>query len=71
MEVSPATFAAVLLAARIPRYFIIAWLGTRLGPQTLPFLKAHIGALVLIAVVLCVLLFAIVHVAGRDRSVEP
>ncbi|MGA3027507.1 MAG: VTT domain-containing protein [Bryobacteraceae bacterium] len=67
LEVSPVWFAVVLLAARIPRYFIIAWLGTRLGPQTLPFLKAHVGALVLLAVVLCLLFFLIIRVADRKR----
>lgn len=71
MEVSPVRFGAVLLAARIPRYFIIAWLGTRLGPQTLPFLAAHIGALVLIAVALSVLLFALIRVAERNRAPRP
>jgi membrane protein YqaA with SNARE-associated domain len=71
MEVSPVSFALVLLAARIPRYFIIAWLGTRLGPQTLPFLKAHIGALVLIAVALCLVLFAIIRVVDRNRTPRP
>ncbi len=70
LEVSPVWFGVVLLAARIPRYFIIAWLGTRLGPQTLPFLKTHIGALVLIAVVLCVLFFAIIRVADRSGAHE-
>lgn len=68
MEVSPVWFGVVLLAARVPRYFIIAWLGTRLGPQTLPYLKAHIGALLLIAVALCGLFFLIIRVAGRNRQ---
>jgi membrane protein YqaA with SNARE-associated domain len=68
LGVSPVWFGVVLLAARVPRYFIIAWLGTRLGPQTLPFLKSHIGALVLIALVLFVLLFLLVRAADRSRS---
>jgi membrane protein YqaA with SNARE-associated domain len=65
MEVSEVWFGAVLLAARVPRYFILAWLGTRLGPQTLPFLKAHIGALVVIAVVLFVVLYLVIRLADR------
>ena len=70
MEVSPAWFGIVLLAARIPRYFIIAWLGTRLGPQTLPFLKAHVGALVLIAVALCLVSFGVIRLVERNRAAQ-
>ncbi len=68
MEVSPVWFGVVLLAARLPRYFILAWLGTRMGPETLPFLKAHIGVLVLIAVVLCVLFVLVIRVVDRNRT---
>jgi membrane protein DedA with SNARE-associated domain len=50
MGVSPLTFTIVLAAARIPRYFFLAWLGTRLGRDTLPFLRHHIWELVLFAV---------------------
>jgi membrane protein YqaA with SNARE-associated domain len=67
MEVNPAWFAAVLLLARIPRYFAIAWLGTRLGEQTLPYLKAHIWGLVGIAVALCVVLVVAVRVMERRK----
>ncbi len=69
MEVSPASFCTVLLAARIPRYFILAWLGTKLGPQTLPFLKSHIGWLVLIAVVLCLFLVGAIRLIDRRRAI--
>jgi membrane protein YqaA with SNARE-associated domain len=68
MEVSPASFCIVLLAARIPRYFILAWMGTQLGPQTLPFLKSHIGWLALIAVALCLLLAGVVRLIDRRRA---
>lgn len=70
MEVSPVWFGVVLLAARIPRYFIIAWLGTRLGPETLPFLKSHLGAMVLIAVALCVLFFVVIRLTDRHRALR-
>ena len=46
---SPLTFSIVLLAARIPRYLFLAWLGSRLGTDTLPFLRQHIWELVLLA----------------------
>jgi len=49
---SAITFSAVLLAARIPRYLFLAWLGTRLGAGTIPYLRQHIWGLVLFAVAL-------------------
>ena len=61
-------FIAVILIARIPRYFLLAWLGTRLGPRTLPFLKANLGWLFVIAAALFVLLYAGIHVAERRRA---
>ncbi|HTP87540.1 MAG TPA: VTT domain-containing protein [Bryobacteraceae bacterium] len=68
MEVSPATFSIVLLAARVPRYFALAWLGTRLGAQTLPYLKTHMWTLVLIALALCVVLVLAVRLVERSRA---
>jgi len=50
LGVSPLTFTLVLTAARIPRYFFLAWLGTRLGRDTLPYLRHHIWELVGFAV---------------------
>lgn len=57
--VPAARFLAVILAARIPNYFAMAWLGMRLGDGALPWLKSHtlefsiaglvlIGALILL-----------------------
>jgi uncharacterized membrane protein YdjX (TVP38/TMEM64 family) len=68
MEVSPVWFCTVLLAARIPRYFILAWMGTQLGPRTLPFLRAHIGWLMLIALALCLLLVGMIRLIDRRRA---
>ena len=39
-----ATFSAVLLSARIPRYLFLAWLGTRLGRALIPYLRATSGS---------------------------
>ena len=33
MQESPVTFSLVLLAARVPRYLFLAWLGSRLGRE--------------------------------------
>jgi len=55
--VPPSRFLAVILAARIPNYFAMAWLGMRLGDGALPWLKSHtlefsIAGLVLIGVLI-------------------
>ena len=47
LDESPWNFSVVLLAARIPRYFFLAWLGSRLGTDTLPFLRHYIWELIL------------------------
>jgi len=39
--VRPLHFLLVMLAARIPNYFAMAWLGMHLGHDALPWLKAH------------------------------
>jgi membrane protein YqaA with SNARE-associated domain len=41
LEESPTTFTIVMLAARVPRYLFLAWLGTRLGRDTVPYLRQH------------------------------
>jgi len=68
MGVRTSWFIAVLLTARIPRYFMLAWLGTRLGPQTLPFLRANLGWLFAIAAALFVLLYTGIRFADRNRE---
>ncbi len=57
LGVRPRTFALVLTAARIPRYLFLAWLGTRLGNDTLPYLRHHLWELIWFAVGLFVLLY--------------
>ena len=56
LKVRPLTFVAVFLAARIPRYAALAYLGMQLGKETLPYLKAHVWHLTGIAVALFVIL---------------
>ena len=71
LEESPVAFSLVLLAARIPRYLFLAWLGSRLGTNTLPYLRQHIWELILLASTLFVVLYAavrIVHDRGLLRS---
>lgn len=68
LEESPVTFSIVLLAARVPRYLFLAWLGTRLGENTLPFLRQHLWELILFACALFVGLYFLVRVV-HDRRV--
>lgn len=70
LGVRPVTFTIVITAARIPRYMFLAWLGTRLGKETLPYLRQHIWELILLAVVLFVILyFAITWL--HNRRIRP
>ena len=71
LEESPVTFSLVLLAARIPRYLFLAWLGTRLGTDTLPYLRQHIWGLVLLACALFVALFFAVRFIHDRRMGKP
>jgi uncharacterized membrane protein YdjX (TVP38/TMEM64 family) len=67
LGVSPLTFTLVLTAARIPRYFFLAWLGTRLGRDTLPYLRHHIWELVGFAVGVFVLSYIGIRVWHAKR----
>jgi hypothetical protein len=51
------TFTIVITGARIFRYMFLAWLGTRLGKETLPYLRQHIWELIVLAAVLFVILY--------------
>ncbi len=52
MGVSPMKYLIVVLAARIPRYFGLAWLGAQYGEQTMPWIKSHVWHLLLFALCL-------------------
>ncbi len=57
-------FLAVLAAARIPRYFAIAYLGQKLGEQSISYLKQHKWDLALIA--LGLFAFSFLLIKGSD-----
>ncbi len=67
LEESPVTFSIVLLAARIPRYLFLAWMGSRLGADTIPYLRQHIWGLVFFAAALFVLLYFGVRIVHNYR----
>jgi len=61
-------FVLVLLAARIPRYLFLAWLGTRLGKDTLPYLRHHVWQFSLFALVLFAVLYLAIVWEHRRRA---
>lgn len=69
-EVSPLVFAGVLTLARIPRYFALAWLGKKLGPDTLPYLKHHLWQLLGFSVLLFLVLYLMIKVIDRRRKLR-
>lgn len=58
-------FLLVILAARIPRYFGLAYLGAQLGEHSMGWLRDHSRGLALAALALTVLLFLLLKLAGR------
>ena len=69
-EVSPIVFTVVLTVARIPRYFCLAWLGKRLGHQTLPYLKQHLWQLLMFSAVLFLVLYLLIKFLDRRRKLR-
>ncbi len=70
LGVNPVTFTVVLAAARIPRYLFLAWLGTRLGDQTLPYLRQHIWESILLSGALFVILYFAIRWVHRKRTTK-
>jgi undecaprenyl-diphosphatase len=61
-------FVMVLAAARIPRYLFLAWLGTRLGKDTLPFLRHHAWQIALFGMALFLVLYLAILWEHRRRT---
>ncbi len=61
-------FVAVLAAARIPRYLFLAWLGTRLGKDTLPYLRHHVWQIALFGLALFAILYLGILWEHRRRA---
>ena len=60
-------FLLVVLAARIPRYAGLAYLGSQLGEHSKAWLGAHAWQLTAAALVLLVGLFLLIKLAGRSH----
>ena len=71
MGVSPWAFTLVILAARIPRYIFLAWIGIRLGNQTWPYLRHHLWQFALLALALFALLYLSAYLLERRRRTPP
>jgi len=72
LEVPPLRFFLIFAVARVPRYLLFAWLGTRLGPQTWPYLRGHIPALLLFSAGLFIVLYLGIRFwHGRHPRIAP
>jgi membrane protein YqaA with SNARE-associated domain len=58
-------FIVVLIAARVPRYFGLAYLGTKLGDESMSFLRQHVWTLLGASVILFLILFLIVRMTEK------
>ena len=59
-------FFFVLVAARIPRYFLLAYLGQQLGENSTAWLKSHGWQMAFIAALLFISLYALVRRVERQ-----
>lgn len=66
-EVPAATYLGVMLAARVPRYAGLAYLGAQLGHESFPWLKSHVWHMVGIAAALFVFLYFLILITGKRR----
>jgi len=71
LEESPATFTIVMVAARVPRYLFLAWLGTRLGRDTVPYLRLHAWQFGLLSVALFSILYLLISFLHRRGILKP
>jgi membrane protein DedA with SNARE-associated domain len=60
-------FVMVILAARIPRYFGLAFVGFKLGENSTAWLRQHVWSFVAVAAGLFVLLLLLVKIGERFR----
>jgi membrane protein YqaA with SNARE-associated domain len=59
-EVSPLAYFLTLLAARLPRYLALAYLGQKLGKESYPWLKSHMWHLLGVAAGLFVFFYLVI-----------
>ena len=64
----PGAFLLVVLAARIPRYFGMAYLGVILREESATWLRGHAWHLILVAVVLVICSSLLIWLVGRSKA---
>jgi uncharacterized membrane protein YdjX (TVP38/TMEM64 family) len=60
-------FVLVIVLARCIRYFGEAWLGVKLGQESVQFLRAHVWSLLAAAMVLFAMLYGLLMLNERRR----
>ncbi len=70
LRTRPRNFVAVVLLARVLRYFSEAWLGVALGQASRTFLKSHAWHFALAAVALFVVLYVGIRLISRGVEIE-
>jgi membrane protein DedA with SNARE-associated domain len=70
LGVRPVRFLAVVLAARVPRYLALAWLGAELGDHTMVWIKDHLWHLLGFALLLALGLGLAVRTIARRKEKE-
>jgi membrane protein YqaA with SNARE-associated domain len=68
LESSIIAFLLVFSAARLMRYFGLAYLGSQLGTQALQYLREHVWYLVTFAVLLFLVLYLMIKMVDRIRG---
>ena len=68
MGVSRTRFLLVVVAARIPRYFALAYLGATLGEKSGAWITGHLWQFGAFAVALFIALYLLVHFSARTRT---
>jgi undecaprenyl-diphosphatase len=71
LGVSRTRYLGVILAARIPRYAAMAYLGAKLGENSSVWLKSHIWHMAILSLVLFVALYALLKAAERRNAAGP
>ncbi len=64
-------YTLVLFVARVPRYFVLAYLGSELGEKSWPWVKSHTWHMIAIAVFLAVALYLLIRYSDRTRRIAP
>ena len=67
LGVRPGIFLLVVLAARIPRYFGLAYLGSKLGAQSMTWLRGHAWQLAVAAIAVAACTLLLIRFANRSR----